>query len=44
MMIVVAKLQLLLKRLIDLIIQRMYTDDDDDDDDADDDVETLNRF
>lgn len=41
MMIVVAKLQLLLKRLIDLIIQRMYTDDDDD---ADDDVETLNRF
>ena len=42
MMIVVAKLQLLLKRLIDLIIQRMYTDDDDDADD--DDVETLNRF
>jgi hypothetical protein len=41
-MIVVAKLQLLLKRLIDLIIQRMYTDDDDDADD--DDVETLNRF
>lgn len=41
-MIVVAKLQLLLKRLIDLFIQRMYTDDDDDD--ADDDVETLNRF
>jgi hypothetical protein len=41
-MIVVAKLQLLLKRLIDLIIQRMYTDDDDDA--ADDDVETLNRF
>lgn len=40
-MIVVAKLQLLLKRLIDLFIQRMYTDDADD---ADDDVETLNRF